>query len=182
MIAFSRALKFTTGILITLLSVNRVFGQTVTIDNITSGVTSKYTFEYTLSQPTGGANVFYLSRPTGFSFLDPGDATQDKTYLELYVDNQPIPSATWGIGAIWSSGFQISVSTNYQAGSNIKVVVKDGIITNASNGAYTFDWRTANGSGTTIESFSKQITIGKGTITVVANGGGTLQAGLFPVE
>ena len=174
---FSKILKLTAVLFTIVSSINRVFGQTVTIDNNNSGVTSKYTFEYTLTQPTNGANVFVLEVPAGYSnFIDPGSETQDKGYLELYVNNQ-LNTSNWGISSIWSRGVQISLSTIYPVGSNIKVVVKDGIITNPSNGAYTFNWKTSTGQGNLIESFSKQVTVGKGTITVVNTGGASLNSG-----
>ena len=175
---FSKILKLTVVLFTIVSSINRVFGQTVIIDNNTSGVTSKYTFEYTLTRPIDGI-AFYWTIPTGYiSLIDPGTETQDKAYLELYVNNQLQPANTWSIGSIWSGGVQINLSTSLSTGSNIKVVVKDGIITNPSNGAYTLEWKASDVSGTdsSADWFSKQITIG-GTITVVNSGGASLNSG-----
>lgn len=138
-----------------------VFGQTVTVDNYVASSTSTYTFEYTLSAATDGANVFIGYKPSTYvNYIDPGTLTDDKPYIDLYINGTLVNPSTWNnLGGIWSGGVQISVPVIYPIGTQVKVVVHDGIITNPATGSYTFSWKTAAGSGAALENFSKTITL-----------------------
>lgn len=155
--------------------INLLFGlslfkaQTVKVSSNGAGQPSVYTFEYTTSAAIGTgtptSNVFYLSLPAGFPAISPivSGGNNLQPYVTFKVNGVAYPCSTsFGIGGTWSSGVQLSVGgattgVAIPAGAQIQVILS-GLIKNPTNpGAYTLQWRTAEGSGQTTQNFSSNI-------------------------
>jgi hypothetical protein len=107
--------------------------------------------------------------PTGFSIPNPtpclgGPWNQTSSHVTISKNGINIPGPWTLSGCGWGGGVQISFSpTVTPAGSNLVVVVTG--VTNGSNpGGTTFNWKTSQGSGTTIQNFSAQPSLNNGTV------------------
>ncbi len=145
--------------------------QTVTVSTKTPGALANYTFTYVTTGDIGtgtlAPNIFYLTAPTGYpDFIAVTPLISLAPYVTLKINDvvTPIDANSFGSNyGSWTTGIQIStgdaaIGTTIVAGSTIQLIVS-GIITNpAAPGNYTFNWRTAEGPGTTVESFSSIVT------------------------
>ncbi len=153
-----------------LLNLNLTNSQTVTVDDPTLGALATYTFTYVTANDIGvgtiAPNIIYLTKPSGYSnFAAVTPLASFAPYATVKVDGVEIPINSTNFGTIygsWSGGIQISTGgasggATITAGSTIEIIVSN-IITNPStSNIYTFDWRTAQGSGAAIETFQANL-------------------------
>lgn len=142
--------------------------QTVTVDDNTPGVSTNYTFEYTLGQ-TSGVNMFYTTVPQNypsFPYSSTHAFTADE--LDIYINDTIVPFSKWGnLVQIWSGGIQIygpnddnGQLTYPPAGTDVKLVFKSIFANPSASGEYAFHWWQANSQGLIIEDFRDTIVIG----------------------
>jgi methionine-rich copper-binding protein CopC len=136
----------------------------VTLTNYGASQPTGITFEYTLSVAvSGGRNILYVSAPAGF-VLTPLTGAQLASATTVYLnDVQQTVSTFLSPCCMWSSGIQywLGSGITVAAGATLKFVIPSGYITNPSSaGIKTWAFRTAEGSGAAIESFSATTTIG----------------------
>ena len=155
--------------IISILNLNFLSAQTVTVDDPTLGALATYTFTYTTTETIGRGtntpNIFYLFLPTGYPAISTIVSSSNLMcpYITLKIDGATYGCVTlfgnWG-GA-FSSGIQLSVrdKTNglrVNAGSTIELTVKN-LITNPSTPqSYDFTWATSQ-LGPVTESFSSTL-------------------------
>ena len=156
-----------------LLNINFLNAQTVTVDNNAANEAGTYTFTYVTAGEIGEGtitpNVFYCSFPTAYPDLSPtvSDPNLCDPYVTFKINGTTHPCSTsFGtVGGIWTGGVQLSIGgaggtgITVPAGATIEVTVS-GVITNPpSSGNYTFNWKTSEGSGAATETFSDIVSI-----------------------
>ena len=141
----------------------RAVASSDTLTDYNTGATTGLTVEYTTSVlVSNGKNILYLNSPAGYT-LSSLNSSQLTAITTFYLDGVQQPVLSYlNPNAMWSSGIQIwlKAGITIPAGSTLKFVFASGYITNAaSGGVKTWNWRTAEGSGAAIESFSSTTTL-----------------------
>lgn len=148
-----------------------IYAQTVTVSDNTLGAAATYTFTYTTTGEIGTgtitSNVFLLGKPTGYIDFVSHGLIYLTPFVIFKVNGTEVPVDAVNFGSIfgsWSGGIQMSVggaTTGFTipAGATIEVIVTDIITNPVVEGTYTFNWRTAEGSGATTENFSADVTL-----------------------
>ncbi|MDC1226196.1 T9SS type A sorting domain-containing protein [Algibacter sp.] len=154
--------------IISLLNLNFINAQTVTIDDPRLGAAATFTFTYvtsfTIGTSTSTPNIIYLTLPSGFNFSQStGGANNMDPYVTFKVDGTSyLCSDTFSVGG--NNGTILQLSTGgastgitISSGSTIEIIVSN-LMTNPSTAdSYTFNWKTAESSGTATENFSATI-------------------------
>lgn len=156
--------------IISLLNLNFMNSQTVTIDDPTLGSLATYTFTYVTSSAIGVGtstpNIIYLTKPSGypnFVAVNPLPSFEPNAVVKVNGVEVPINSTNFGtIYGSWTSGFQISTGgasggSTIPAGATIEIIVSNIITNPVGGGSHTFNWKTAAGSGAATENFSADI-------------------------
>ena len=159
--------------IISILNLNFLSAQTVTVDDPTLGALATYTFTYTTTETIGRGtntpNIFYLFLPTGYPVINTTVSGSNLmgAYITFKVDGATVDcnTAFGTFGGAFSSGIysgiQLSVrdksnGLRVNAGSTIELTVKN-LITNPSTAqSYDFTWTTAQ-LGPVTESFSSTL-------------------------
>ena len=130
----------------------------VTLTNYGASQPTGITFEYTLSVAvSGGRNILYANAPAGFTLTSLTGAQLASATTVYLNDVQQTVSTFLSPCCMWSSGIQywLGPGITVAAGATLKFVIPSGYITNPSSaGTKTWAFRTAEGSGAAIESFS----------------------------
>jgi hypothetical protein len=153
--------------IISLLNLNFLNAQTVTIDDPTLGALATYTFTYVttgaIGVGTATPNIIDLTKPSGYpNFVAINPLISFAPYAIVKVNGVTVPINTTNFGSIygsWTSGIQISTGgatggTTIPAGATIEIIVSNIITNPEEGGVHTFNWRTAAGSGAATENFS----------------------------
>ena len=156
--------------IISLLNLNFINAQTVTIDDQTLGSVATYTFTYVTSTAIGVGtstpHIIYLTKPSGYpNFVGVNPLTSFAPNAVVKVNGTVIPINSTNFGTIhgsWTSGLQISTDgasggSTIPAGATIEIIVSNIITNPVDGGSHTFKWRTAEGNGKTTEDFSAVI-------------------------
>jgi len=156
--------------IISLLNLNFINAQTITIDDHTLGAVATYTFTYVTSNDIGVGtstpNIFYLSKPSGyanFAAVNPLPSFAPNVIIKVNGTEMPINSINFGtVYGSWTTGVQISTSgasggSVILAGATIEVTISNIITNPVGGGSHTFNWKTSQGTGTTTEAFSYTI-------------------------
>ena len=156
--------------IITLLNLNFMNAQTLTIDNPTLGSLATYTFTYVTSNAIGVGtstpNIFILDKPTGyqnFVAINPLSSFALNAVVKVNGTEVPINSTNFGtIYGSYPSGIQISTGdasggSTIPAGATIEIIVSNIIKNPIAGGLHTFKWRTAASTGAATENFSAVI-------------------------
>jgi len=130
----------------------------VTLTNYGASQPTGITFEYTLSVAvSGGRNILYANAPTGFTLSSLTGAQLGSATTVYLNDVQQTVSTFLSPAGMWSGGIQywLGPGITVSAGATLKFVIPSGYITTpSSSGTKTWAFRTAEGSGAAIESFS----------------------------
>jgi hypothetical protein len=179
---------------ILLTPINALFGQTVTVDNLTPGEIATYTFTYTTANNLSGSssssdnlNLFSLSAQPAFSDIQPVANSIDSLAAHISVKingiDEPFTAnnfSDWLTG-VSVYGVQISLhgtGNTVQAGSEIEVVVS-GVFTNSATIATdTVVWSTAKGNGAVVESFESVATYSFASVN--ENNSTDVNLGVYP--
>jgi hypothetical protein len=165
-------LKLVMSVLLIVTFIQTGIAQTVTVNTKMPGALATYTFTYVtigdIGTGTATPNIFLFDGISGYpDFLAVTPLISFAPYVVLKINNvvTPIDANSFGSNyGSWPTGIQIStggaaIGTTIAAGSTIELTIS-GIITNpVAPGNYTFNWRTAEDSGVTTESYSANVTI-----------------------
>jgi hypothetical protein len=155
--------------IISLLNLNFLNAQTVSVDDSTLGESATYTFTYETSYEVGTGtttpNIIFMTLPSGFPNFSQSTsgANNMDTYITFKVDGTTyLCSDTFSTGGNSGNVLQLSTANastgiTISSGSTIEIIVSN-LMTNPSNAnSYTFYWKTAMGTGAAIENFSAVI-------------------------
>ena len=130
----------------------------VTLTNYGASQPTGITFEYTVSVAvSGGRNILYANAPAGFTLSSLTGAQLGSATTVYLNDVQQTVSTFLSPAGMWSGGIQywLGPGITVSAGATLKFVIPSGYITTpSSSGTKTWAFRTAEGSGAAIESFS----------------------------
>ena len=135
----------------------------VTQTSYVAGAATGITIEYTLSTAiSGGRNILYLTKPAGYVFSTLS-ASQLGSVTTVYKNDVLQTTSTFlNPAGMWSGGIQYWLGSGLTAavGTTLKFVIPVGYITNpGTTGVKNWQFKTAEGSGAAIESFSASTTV-----------------------